>query len=284
VVVGVHHLTDAAASRLRKDYGPGVSVNEDNAAVADYCDDDENCWPPMGGLKISPAFNTNRWCTSGFVARRNDTDKLVMVTAGHCIWANSGSDETWVHDGHSIGKSREWVFEDNVNTDVGVINFMDSVTNLFIQPPPSMHRYMSAPSTPTIQYMSGYVNGGSQLAGFLVCRQGWRSNKDCGQIVKPLSTNESCAVSVGGTSRCVDINATIELNFDSIGGDSGGPVFSDVSENVGYGIHIHSDDEDDPIPPGQATYRSWYAPLDLAKSTLANIAGLSISYCVDSNC
>jgi hypothetical protein len=139
-------------------------------------------------------------------------------------------------------------------------------------------------NTPTIQYLAGNVPGNEQGQGFFVCRFGRTSKRDCGQIVKELSSNESVATSKGGNTVSNTILKTIELNFDSLAGDSGGPVFSDLTETIGYGIHVHSDDETEPIPPGQATYRSWYVPLKWARATLIDERGVAVRWCISSDC
>lgn len=106
-----------------------------------------------------------------------------------------------------------------------------------------------------------------------------------GHIVKVLGSNESVAYAKGSsTPQSRTIKKTIELDFDSTGGDSGGPVFSDLTESVGYGLHVHSDVDDDPIPPGQDTRRSWYTPLDAARATLIDRRGVSITWCTTSTC
>lgn len=287
VVVGVMDLTQPRREVLRERYGPGIKVEDDVPAVADACTDDHNCWPPMGGIEIMPSFNINRWCTSAFVARIQSTGQKVLITAGHCIWANKGSDEQLEHDNHNIGKAKDWVFEDEATADVGIIGMYNTVQDQFLHP--AFNRFMRGPSVPTIGTLVGTVAGEQQAEGFLVCRMGRTSHKDCGMIVKELSKNESCAKNVNNVEKCWDIRKTIELNFDSTGGDSGGSVYSNSEvgqeSGIGYGLHVHSDpDPPAAIPDGQLTRRSWYSPLNWARQTLIDYDGVTINWCLDANC
>ena len=134
VVVGVEDLTDSMVSVLQKRFGDGLLLQDDVPAVPDYCNDDENCWPPMGGIQIGPSFNINRYCTSAFVAKRKDNGNQVLITAGHCVWANKGTGIKWEHDNHNIGKAKTKVFGNWKDADVGIIGMYGSTLDLLTHP------------------------------------------------------------------------------------------------------------------------------------------------------
>ena len=143
---------------------------------------------------------------------------------------------------------------------------------------------MKGPAGPTIKNLVGTLKGESQAEGFLVCRMGARTGKKCGTIKKELGSNKSCATNFAGTRVCHNIKHTIEVSFDSKGGDSGGSVFSNSGvDGIGYGLHVHSDDESKPVPPGQSGYRGWYNPLNWAKTALKK-KGWNITWCKTAAC
>lgn len=79
------------------------------------------------------------------------------------------------------------------------------------------------------------------------------------------------------------------MNFDSTGGDSGGPVWYYINQNPGLaviamGTHVHSENEkpgpyQDPQP-----WWGWYSPIDRGIYQMNNSWGISYSLCVTSNC
>jgi hypothetical protein len=69
------------------------------------------------------------------------------------------------------------------------------------------------------------------------------------------------------------------VNFDSLGGDSGGPYYMAVgaSSAKAYGIHIHSTD-----PPAVA--ESWFSTYEWAGVQLSQEWGIVESLCITSLC
>jgi hypothetical protein len=103
--------------------------------------------------------------------------------------------------------------------------------------------------------------------------------RTCGQITLENVTKPS---KVPGVAT-YQIHHTYMVDFDSIAGDSGGPVFqfSIVSGYViGYGTHVHSEDpEDDPTPDA-----GWYSPINWGWTTYNSLFGITYSVCTTSPC
>lgn len=104
----------------------------------------------------------------------------------------------------------------------------------------------------------------------IVCRSGRTSGWDCGTIVRKNVTKPSCVL-----TDCRLIDYTVEVDFDSKGGDSGGPVH--ISNNA-LGTHVDSE-----LPDGPGKH-GWYSPLDFARSTYYDVTGLSYNVCTSSDC
>jgi hypothetical protein len=280
VVAKVVDPTDRDEAVIRERYGAEVVVRAGRPAHADACNTRYDCWPMMAGVNIVPTNFADGFCTAGFLARRTDTDQIVVSTAGHCLWGAGEYEDAVVfkHHGNNFGVGRERVYQNNKPADIGIINMYSSVSNDF-EPPasePSIHRFLSDDTPPVIQYMPNTVTGENQNQGFIVCRFGRTSARDCGTITSGLTSNESVATNRFGSTQTRMITKTLEVDFDSQAGDSGGPIFSDLTENVGYGLHIHSLDPEDEI--------GWYVPLNWARKTLIDERGVTINWCLTSTC
>ncbi len=128
----------------------------------------------------------------------------------------------------------------------------------------------------------GKLDGANQMMGKLVYRYGRTSGTDNGLINGLYASRQSC---VGPPlNQCMEVTKTIRVDFDSTGGDSGGPVWYYVflpggtTAVIAMGTHVHSDDDDDETPYG------WYSPIDVgAAQYLANWA-YSYTLCVTASC
>lgn len=267
IVVGVRDLEAGDAAYLKERYGPPIVVQEESAAVADACTGFADCWPPKGGIRITQG---SAYCTSGFLARRHDVNRVVVVTAGHCIATNGGEGAIWKHDGRTIGPGKQWVWTAYANSDVGLVNIYDSVSSTMT----SFNRYLAKASPVEVLSLTYVLPATSQHEGYLVCRVGATSGRNCGTIVGDDVSMLSC---VG--SRCYLILHLKEVDFDSTSGDSGGSVFSKVTDGVGYGLHVHSEVDTNPPPR-----HGWYTPLTRARSTMSSVHGIDISFCITSSC
>lgn len=108
VYVGVPDLDAEKDSRLRAMYGDAVVIEPMGNSVADTCNGVSYCWPLKGGLRIYPTEETLAKCTLGFLGRRNDTNAMVAITAGHCIeMGGDGVSDKW---GHSVTPAASALF------------------------------------------------------------------------------------------------------------------------------------------------------------------------------
>jgi hypothetical protein len=271
VLVGVQDLDGAISSEVARRYGLSVRFRQQSPAEADACTSISACWPPKGGFKIV-ASSDGGICTSAFVARRTDTDELTLVTAGHCLYVHGGSDVQWTHNGSTIGKSKQYIWESFKAADVGLIRISDASTTAMAS---NFRRFISNAnvSPPTVSSLEDVASNSLQQVGYSVCRTGWASHRTCGEILYRQMANYSCVT--GYTCRL--INGTYEVDFDSTGGDSGGSMFSPLGP-LGYGLHVHSDPDDDPDPHG------WYTTLQNARDTLIDERGVTVNWCTTSLC
>ena len=231
----------------------------------------------MGGVNIYPNGYSTANCTAAYVAKKaNGT--IVMITAGHCIWGSGGASTTWKHgSSRVVGESLGVVFSDGKVADVGMIE----IASILGQMDP-VNQFMKGRSGPDITTLVGTLDGENQFINDTVCRFGTTSFKDCGPIKKKLVANESVATNLAGVTVSRTITKTMELDFDSEPGDSGGPVYSQNGNGIGYGLHVHSWVQGDALPK-----RSWYSPLDRAKAALLNAdpgPNVTISWCLNDPC
>lgn len=267
VVVGVEMLTPAGPGILQARFGPGLSLREQGPGVPDACNSMYDCWPPKGGIEVKSSATGNK-CTSGWVAKRTDTFALVLVTAGHCIEIGGGENTVWTHKTNSIGKAQKETWASGADGDVGLIGIYASST------PTTKNRLIAA--MPNGVYSVTSVRTSYwQHQGDVVCRVGRTTGLSCGTITVEDVTNDSC---VGSTCRAID--HTWEVNFDSTGGDSGGPIYSSRIDGtkVALGTHVHSD------PDGTPGAHGWYTPIDWGQWAYNQLFGISYSICVTSSC
>lgn len=267
LMLGVNGLTPAAEKVLRERFGDGIAVRDERPGVADACTF-TSCWPPKGGFKVTGVSGFG--CTSGFVAsRENNPNSLALLTAGHCSWVNGGAGKNFTHNGVVIGPSTGHSFVNGADADEVFItinaNNNPPAKNLYIDTPPDTHA------------LTVVVETANQDVNDVICRTGITSNKDCGQIVLENVTNQSC-VTKNNVVTCKNIDHTWEVNFDSAGGDSGGPYH--VGITTGFGIHIHSDGPPD-YAPGN---RGWYSPLGWVRTEHFNRNGVFYSFCTSASC
>jgi hypothetical protein len=259
VGVGVKGLDVKAEQALHSRYGSAIVVRDQKFPVPDACTIFA-CWPPKGGLEIRSASDGGA-CTSGFMAKRLDITRYGLFTAGHCISVHGGFGTNWKHNGTIIGPARYQSWISNATGDAGVVtvNSVPSTNrNYFFVSPNESLRGLTSVEDREAQYMD-------------VCRTGRTSGKDCGIIVQVDVTLPSC---VGTT--CKNIQHQDEVDFDSTGGDSGGPVYYTF---IGFGTHTHSDPDGDPDPHG------WFTPLNWARYAYEVASGGERYYfCLSSSC
>ena len=264
LLVGVHELEPGDIDLLTSRFGPGIEVRDQQRAQADVCTL-ASCWPQKGGFKVYSIANPSVVCTSGFVAK-SESGAYGLITAGHCTY--KGGPLNWAHDSaaHTIGTTSGNTWLEGANADVAFI-YMNYASN----PPPTVKNYY-LPQDGQINSLTQVVESADQLEGSVVCRTGVTWGRDCGTIFDANTDNESC---INNNSVCRTIHHTWEVDFDSTGGDSGGPYNFGIS--TGYGTHVHSD----PDGPGA---HGWYSPLGWGRTAFFQQFGVFWSFCRSSNC
>jgi len=105
--VEVERASPAAHAAIAARFHGRFVVREEPAARADACPE-TGCLPLKGGIGITDqrTGDIQSACTIGYLARRTDVnpDKLVGVTAGHCIVSAEGHGR-WRHGSQDIGNS-----------------------------------------------------------------------------------------------------------------------------------------------------------------------------------
>lgn len=284
VQVGVHGLRADTQIVIFDAFGPIVTTVEDAPGEADACVSMNNCWPMKGGLRIHATVN-GLPCTGGFIAARSDNGKLGIVTAGHCLaHANPSGPDYWGHANsptaaQNFGEERLHTWHDGSLADVGFIVF-DQETIDQLGAPNALHYLDPAGNGTVIAVQSN----GSQLPNDAVCRMGWGTwdltsgqGRTCGQVRSVIDqTRPSCLTA----TNCRDIKHQWEVNFDSVAGDSGGPVYHPYSTttSIAYGTHVHS------WEPALET--GWYSPVLWGRTAYWSKSGATYSYdvCITGTC
>jgi hypothetical protein len=118
----------------------------------------------------------------------------------------------------------------------------------------------------------------SQKVGDAVCRMGATSGRTCGTLTVWSVRNKSC---VAADSVCRWIDHTMEMSFDSTGGDSGGSVYQfspTPGYVIGYGTHVHSDVDGTPGANG------WFSAIGDGYATHFEKYGWTYTVCTSSGC
>ena len=222
----------------------------------------QNCTPPMrGGLKlyIFDALSSRPdwiwFCTSGFNVHGSD-GRQYLVTAGHCF---AGA-------GNYAGNNGHWAGYYQAPTLAGF--FDDYPADGMIAP-----------------YV---VTGGVDYAGYWLGNQPtngvWDTNR--GSLLPITGTYDYAQIGVGWivcstgarslNTRCgsvVDKDGGLVTDICTRGGDSGGPLFSEL-DNRAYGVPSWGNNPDDNCPPG---VRSGFSPLSVLFSTVQAKSGISFA-------
>lgn len=276
VRIGVENPTDEIGRILATRYGSHVVTFHAEVATSDACvSGPDDCRPMKGGIAIyhSGGLATGE-CTSGFVVKRTENAALAILTAGHCIQVNGGFDWGWRHDGVAYGRAlyETWVPGGAGDADVGL-------TTLFSQEVAQMtnkNRIRRNNATEaSVTASAAPVQGGQ------ACRVGITSGHDCGLITDADDANLS---EVAGW---LDMNVlhTAVVNFDSLGGDSGGPVFfypgggTCCSQVTALGTHVHSED-------GAGANEGWFSPYSRGRAAYAALfpGGQTYNLCLTATC
>jgi streptogrisin C len=272
--IGVEGLTASAENVLRDRYGDGLVIFEDAVAHSDACDNPNNCRPMKGGIAISSSSASNAWnqCTSGWVVKRNDNNAKVIVTAGHCIQVHGGFDHAWYHNFNGFGRALRETFEagSSGDADVGLISLFSD--ELAAMPTKNLMRRNNG-SVTTVTALGSPMDGGQ------ACRVGNTSGHDCGVITDPDTIRISEAPGVSDMT----VLHTATWDKDSLGGDSGGPVFfcpgggTCCGPVTALGTHVHSE-------TGANANESWFSPQFWGSWDYTASWGYSYSICLTASC
>ncbi len=234
--IGVTGLTADAEAKLKQRYGADIVVFETEVAHSDVCDASDNCRPMKGGIAINHTGGQPGECTSGFVVERTDNASLAILTAGHCIEVLGGFDQAWQHNSQGFGRAlyETWEPGGTGDADVGLITIQSPDVALMTNK--NQMRRTNGSVANVTSYTVNPVQGGQ------ACRVGHASGHDCGQI--RFSDVGHWSDVAGWSSMWA--SHTVEVDFDSAGGDSGGSVFYYPGGGTcctpvrALGTHVHS--------------------------------------------
>ena len=287
IMVGVNGSVDRAKQALGETGGP-VTVEAKEASVVDACINVKDCPPGKGGIRI----NDGTFCTSAIMGKRTDGNQhRVLITAGHCLRYNATGE--WKHSGQVVGTDEDKIWQASldkpypeIKTDIGIIDLADGFlpasgdNNQFIfSNSGETKRFGALQNAPTGTPVCT-IGAGSETKG-----SGWNT-KRCGQIEALYILNLTCK-NEGTEPPCAKINFTIEVDFDSTGGDSGAPYWinSGSSPYTLLGIHTHStvdDPDNDPRAPGKF---GWYVPITRGLYQLSQEnPPIIVHACTDGSC
>jgi hypothetical protein len=293
--VGIDIVRNAVHLRVKLDaqkesilagrYGSAVVLEAATPTVFDTCSSMNYCWPLKGGLRIYPTEETAAKCTLGFLGRRNDTNAMVALTAGHCIaLGGDGVDDKW---GHSITPPPSALFGGEIghtwtnyaDADVGLIQLNSGAVSALADKNQILIEEPNSVSDVTV-----VRSNASQTDGTPVCRMGWGSaygeeaigeSLACGQIDAPIDETQ--------LSEGKWIDHTWTVDFDSKPGDSGGPIFLPVQGSppyvLAFGTHVDSE-------TGTGANNGWYSPINWGITAYDALPTRTYTYhlCVDTDC
>lgn len=229
-----------------------------------------------GGIKTYIEGDSTKYCTTGWLGRRTDTNAMVILTAGHCLGHGDGVDDDWWHWDYEIGGELKSTFASGAVADVGLLQKVSGVTvtagdSVLADPA------LGLSGIKTVDYFS---SSSSQHEGDPVCRIGANpgSIKTCGSIV----LEDESKPSVFKTTQYT-IHHTWVVSFDSRSGDSGRPIFRpspNAGQVIGYGTHVHSDPDTQTSPPP----KGWYSPWNWGRLAYDNISSYTFNLCLSPSC
>ncbi len=271
--IGVRDLAESERQELLARYGADLDVFEDGMAQSDACPATNDCRPIKGGISINHAGGSAGECTSGFIVRGSN-GSLYMLTAGHCIETTGGYDIVWRHNNDGFGRARRetWIPGGTGSADVGLITIDSSEQSLMTNKNEMRRTNNSVVTVIGVDLIAPGIEGSQ------ACRVGRTSGHDCG-VVSEWKVGRASKVS-GYSQMWVTDSTTV--NFDSLGGDSGGPVFYyDNGGTTGpvavLGTHVHSEE-------GSGANEGWFSGFFEGSSNYNALWGISYWPCMDAAC
>lgn len=203
----------AAAEAIRDQLGEAVTVVMGNPSRRDRLTDGEPHW---GGAAIG--FQNDRFCTAGFIIRRNSDGQRGGVTAGHCF-----------NNGNNVYSGSE--FWGTANGESGYPTW--DMTRVTSGSETYDNRIHVDPCCPSVRDVTG---GANPVVNELVCVSGYVTRAVCAIRITSLS-GQLCdsAGCTPGLMIGVKSGATVGQ-----GGDSGAPVYVRPGSNTAHvrGIEI----------------------------------------------
>jgi hypothetical protein len=277
VVVDDRDPSTRDVHRLHELYGDAVTVRSDTPSVADACNSVHDCRPMKGGLEIISQYD-NGECTSGYMIKRTDTGSAYLLTAGHCLHVHGGYDKKWEHNPAldpsvaAFGWSRRdtWDPGTNRNADVGLTtvssNELGNRNEIYV-------------GGGAIRKVVNWADAAEQVVGGVALMFGQAGGDESGTI---LLRNVSRPSEVAGWGS-MNVLKSVEVSFNPISGDSGGPVFYPAPSGglnvIALGTHVHSDPGD-----SNANGDGWYSPFDTGRDTYSAMWGYSYTLCITTGC
>lgn len=212
----------------------GVTVRRVNASTlagrAEACNV-TYCNPPLRGARLM--HSTWDSCTMAFAARhRVNTDLLLLVTAGHCIWG--GGPYFWAKDeagvNHYAAENYGYVLGGVSGKDAGVVRI---ITGPWFPPAPLASVIVKSSSMTTYNPNYKIHQDSFSSLGQLLCMTGSATGTRCAEV------------SDLGADQVIEwdnvdflLKNTGELDTCGTGyTDSGGPIYK---KHKAYGIHLGS--------------------------------------------
>lgn len=195
-----------------------------------YCD------PALrGGVVIGSTYDQ---CTAGFLVKSLSDSKPYLLTAGHCLYGDGGTQwSTHFSDGslHGIGYRHSWTWGSATggSGDYGIIG-IDNVPGWGLTNNSYIWVGPSAGGTTTQNSFYSITGVGTSARGMVICTTGGMQfpngyHTDCGTVT---NLNVGTTEIVGGVSSVVTgLGAANTCN--GVDGNSGGPYFKN---GLGYGI------------------------------------------------
>jgi hypothetical protein len=177
---------------------------------------------------------------------------------------HGGFDQAWQHNAQGFGRAlyETWEPGGTGDADVGLISIQSPDVALMTSK--NQMRRTNGSVANVTSYTVNPVQGGQ------ACRVGANSGHDCGII----TASDVSHVSAAAGWASMTVLHTVEVNFDSLGGDSGGSVFYYPGGGTcctpvrALGVHVHSLDPEDstgwfsPISTGRSDYDAIPSPVN----------------------
>jgi hypothetical protein len=282
VVVGIDGLAPGRAASVTELIGAEPVFENAKPAHSDACTNGNNCRPIKGDIAITAAGGTQ--CTSGFIVKQTGTTTLRVLTAGHCLDDAGDVGVDWLHQSIKFGDTMNDTWQPNYvrTADVGLITILAGERSQMTDDN-AMHG-----GNGRVYPVVGQHNGAAQAVGMAACRYGRNGGYTCGQI-NALYANRLSCVGPRPSETCVTITKTIRVDFDSEGGDSGGPYwyYRNLGPGLGaiaLGTHVHSAYEIDDGYQDPKPWYGWYSPIDVGAAQYNTNWGISYTLCMTTNC